>query len=228
MKRLGAALVAVACVVFTAVPASAGDPAPAVTIAKDKAIYVSGQTEHLTVKVTGAGEGKDLVLTARFPNGTQKVVAATGAYDDTFHFSFGVYVNHVVRADVLDGDTVVATASVSVPQYARITTGPRGGYLGYAGSYAVFPKGAKPVFRSRDATGKVAKRCLRHEVQRRYASGWKKVFTSACRAESTNSIVDWKWLGKHPSKVRFRARGVFAGDAWNRAQASSWQYFKLR
>ena len=53
------------------------------------------------------------------------------------------------------------------------------------------------------------------------------MFTSACRAE-TSGHVDWKWLGRHPSKVKFRVRASFAGDAWNKPGRGAWRYFRFR
>jgi hypothetical protein len=225
-----APVLALVCAVGAATPAVA-DPPPTVSIAKDKPIYVSGQTEHITVTVSGAGPGKILVVTAFLPNGTSKVVDQTGTSDnDTFHFTYTVYVNHTLRADVYDtdGTTLLASTPVlTVPEYAGLTTAPKSGYLGYSGAYLVYARGSKPVFRTYDQTGQVGGRCLRHVVQRHYSSGWRTKFTSACRAES-NKRVDWKWLGKHPSRVKFRVRGYFAGDIWNRAHGAGWQYFKFR
>ncbi|RNL62587.1 hypothetical protein EFK50_12555 [Nocardioides marmoriginsengisoli] len=220
------------CALSGMAPASAEDPPPSVTMTKDRAYYVSGQTEKITVVASGieGGNPEALRITLLLPNGTSKVLEESSIVNEVpSRFSYAPYVNHVLRADLVDTttDELLDSAQLTVVQLANLSTDPKGGFLGYSGAYAVFPKRSRPVFRSRDLTGKVAPRCLRHQVQRRYASGWKPVFTSACRAEQ-RSVVDWKWLGKHPSGVRFRVRATFAGDKWNRGNRAAWQYFRLR
>ncbi|MCW2787136.1 MAG: hypothetical protein JWP74_3653 [Marmoricola sp.] len=224
---------AAASVVIPTVPpllnAAVADPTPTVAITTDHASYVAGKVEQVTVVVAGAGSGKELRITAAFPNATTKVLAESDSVDDegTFHFSYTVYVNHTLTADILDGTNVVATAHVTVAESAGLNTDVKGGYLGYSGAYAVFPKGSRPSFRSGDLTWRVANRCLRHEVQRLTSSGWVHAFTSPCRKEQKGVVV-WKWLGKHPEKVRFRVRADFAGDVWNHAGHSPWQHFKIK
>jgi len=235
MRRLSVLLLALVAVLASAVvaltPAQATGE-PSVSLTKDKPYYTAGQRETLTVTSSNAGSGKAVVLTLVFPNSTEKGLCASDVSDpvsDTQSCGVVGYVNHQVRADLYDtaSKTIIASTTISVAEIASLSTTAKSGFLGYSGSYAVYAKGAKPVFRSYDSTGKVATRCLRHEVQRRYSAGWKPVFTSACRAE-TSSHVDWKWLGKHPSKVKFRVRATFAGDAWNKPGHGAWRYFRFR
>jgi hypothetical protein len=212
-------------------PAAAVDPTPAVSVTKDRAYYVAGQPERIAVTVTGVdgspGPTKGLRLSADFPDGTTKVLDESGTSDDTFHFTYTLYANHLLHAEVIDEGVVVASAQLNVVEVANLSTDPKAGFLGFKGAYAVFAKGKSPIFRSRDLTGKVAPRCLRHQVQRRYRSGWRPVTTSACRAEQ-KAVVDWKWRGKHTSGVKFRVRATFVGDIWNRPSRAAWTYFKFR
>ena len=219
---LVAALLAIPVMVSSA---SAADPTT-VSITKDRSYYVAGQSAQLTVVTSGTGSGKALRVTVSYANGATRTVSS-GATDDTFTFEFGMYINSTIRADVLDGDTVVATDEVTMPVRAKLGTRAFGYHQKY-GSYLLYPRGSSPSFRSAIEPVVKGSRCLRHVVQRRYASGWKNVFTSACRVQDSKGRVDWTWRGKHASGVRFRVRATFAGDSLNRANAGNRIYFKFR
>ena len=124
-------------------------------------------------------------------------------------------------------DTLEARITRNVPVRASIGTSPLG-YYTRSGGYAVYSKGYSPKYRSATYPAFPGQRCLRHEVQRRYAAGWRTVFTSACRVEGKQGRVDWLWAGKHPSGVKFRLRAKFAGDAVNLANVSTWNYLRFR
>jgi hypothetical protein len=203
---------------------------PTVVLTKDRASYVAGQAERITATVSSAGSGRTLVISLLFPDGSSKSPSASNVDDSWSHtYSYTTYVNHRVRADLYDSDgkTVVATDTIDVAEVVHLSTGPQSGFLGHSGSYIVYAKGKSPTFRTYDDTGRVGKRCLRHQVQRRYASGWRGVFTSACRAE-VGTHTDWTWRGKHTSRVKFRVRASFTGDVWNKAGHGAWRYFTFR
>ncbi|MFL6062170.1 MAG: hypothetical protein ACJ72E_13125 [Marmoricola sp.] len=202
---------------------------PGITVTKDKPYYVAGQREIITGTITNAGSGSSVVVSVVLPDHATKNICISNVSDnDTYECGLTAYVNHEVHADLYNvSKSIVASATISVSEIASVTTVAHSGSLGFSGSYAVYAKGSSPAFRSYDSTGKVAPRCLRHEVQRRYASGWRRVFTSACRAE-VNAHTDWRWLHKHTSKVKFRVRATFAGDAWNKPGHAAWLYFRFR
>ncbi len=232
--RLLLATVLLAAVSSLPVAASA-DPPPSVTLSSDKAIYVASDTATFTSHVTAMN--LDWVVAAQFPgSATWKVLCfSQNVNTDTFKCTIGVYYNLTVRAQLIDDhgtkdtsdDTVEATATLNVPVRAQMGT-QAFGYHGTSGRYSVYPRGSSPKFRSATLPALPGKRCLRHEVQRRYSSGWRTVKTSACLTEQTQGRVDWTWKHSHPSGVNFRVRATFAGDAINRSNSSAWLYFKFR
>ncbi len=221
---------------FATVPvAASADPAPSVTLSSDKTVYVAADTATFVSRVSAMN--LDWVVAAQVPgSATWKVLCyARNVNTDTFKCTLGVYYNVTVRAQLIDDkgttdpndDTVEATATEQVPVRAEMGT-QAFGYHATSGRYSVYPHGSSPKFRSATVPALPGKRCLRHQVQRRYSSGWRTVKTSACLTEQTQGRVDWTWTHSHPSGVNFRVRATFAGDAINRANNSSWLYFKFR
>ena len=102
-----------------------------------------------------------------------------------------------------------------------------GGYYQRSGSYALFARGSEPVFRSA-TTPAHAGRCIRHEVWRQYASGWKPILLSSCKLENAQGGVSWRWVGTHGSGVNFRVRAKFLGDRLNHPNAGKFIYFRFK
>lgn len=201
----------------------------------DRSVYVAAQTARLTSKITATNLHWE--ISVQFPGSTEwkQLCVRLNANSSVAQCSIGLYYNTVARARLIDGqgtedtadDTVEATAIRNLPVKPQIGTSPLGSYT-KSGKYAVYAKGSSPRYRAATYPGFEGKRCLRHEVQRYYASGWKRVFTSACRVQGKQGRVDWRWAGKHPSRVKFRLRATFAGDAVNVASNSTWKYLRFR
>lgn len=221
-------------------PARAGDepPTPALSMTADKAVYVAGQTAMLTNKITaqnldwvvavriaGTSEWKPLCFVQNVRSGTEMcaISLAEVPYNLT---AVAQLIDRHGTEDTAD-DTVEAQVARSIPVKVKIGTTPTG-YYTQSGGYQVYPRGASPKYRAMAYPAFPGKRCLRHVVQRHYASGWKTIFTSACRAQDSKGQVAWQWAGKHASGVKFRLRATFAGDQVNRANASTWQYLRFR
>jgi hypothetical protein len=224
-----------ATLALPALPASAEDPAPAVTLTPDKTVYVAGQTARLTSKITA--HNLDWQVSVQFPGSTdwRQLCASYDVNDSVRTCTLGLTYNVKVRALLIDDkgtsstsdDTLEALTTRSIGVKASLATSPMG-YYTKSGSYAVYSKGYSPKFRSASYPGFPGKRCLRHQVQRRYASGWKTVSTSACKVEGKQGRVDWQWAGRHASGVKFRVRVTFAGDSVNKANVGRAFYFRFR
>ncbi len=200
-------------------PASAADPV--VEVSASQTTVVAGDSVKLTV---GVATPTEVRIVYTFANGVvrqEKVALIPGN-----PYRPRIYPPIHVRVDAYAGDATTREDTVTIRVRSRVDTVPRGGVLGYSGSYAVYPRGSSPRYRATDVPGRPG-RCLRHVVQRRYAVGWRTTFTSACRIEQAGK-VDWTWLGKHPSGVNFRVRATFAGDSWNLANRSAWRYLRFR
>lgn len=210
---------------FLGSTAAAAD-GPAVSIASDRVTYVAGQTAALRFTVTGAGSGTRLRIVLVGSTGKSVVLHDTNVFDGTLKKSVAMYINNRVYAYL--GDAVEPSASRGFPVKAAVGTRPRGGYLGYSGSYAVFPRGTSPVFRSTTFPKRPNVRCLTHEVQKFAAAGWTTVLRGSCRTQNSDGNVDWKWAGTHGSKVKFRVRATFAGDSWNQPAVAPWSYFYFK
>lgn len=220
---------------FPGTAASAEDPPAAVTLTADKAVYVASQTARLTSRITATN--LHWVVSVQFPGSSEwkQLCLRLNVNTSVADCKLGVYYNAKVRALLIDGngtddtsdDTIEAMATRNLAVKPQIGTSPLG-YYTKSGGYAVFPKGYSPKYRAATYPGFEGKRCLRHEVQRYYASGWRTVFTSACRVQGKQGRVDWVWAGKHPSGVKFRLRAKFAGDAVNVAANSTWNYLRFR
>lgn len=232
MKLWGRLLVvALVSVLATSVlplfPASATDPAPAISVHANRSVYTAGQTAAITVVVTGAGSGKYLQLTLTRSNGTSSVVN-TGAYDDTFHFDFAMYINSSLKTELIDtdGTTVLASDQKVFPVKAAVESA-IAGYYQRSGSYALFAKGSQPTFRS-DTTPPRKYRCIRHEVWTKHTSGWRVTLLSPCKRENSQGVVAWQWTGTHTSGVHYRVRARFPGDSLNHANAGAFIYFSFK
>jgi len=215
--------------------AAADDPPAKVTLTMDKSIYVASQTARLTSKVTA--RNLDWLVEYQYPGRTdwKALCFASNVNTNTFSCKLGLAYNVKVRASLIDrgapdddsDDVVKAQEERSIPVKVKIGTSPLGYYV-KSGRYKVFPKGSSPKYRAATYPYFPGQRCLRHQVQRRYASGWKTVFTSACRVQGKQGQVEWRWGGRHPSRVNFRLRAKFAGDAINRRNVSTWSYLRFR
>lgn len=232
--RALALALAASILALPALPAAAADP-PVLTLTMNRSIYVAGQTATFTSHVEAMNLNWGIEY--QYPGSTQwkPLCAAVNVNTDTFSCQLPLAYNMQVRASLIDtqgtettaDDTLEARVNRSVPVKVKIGTTPLG-YYSRSGGYAVFARGASPTYRAATYPAFPGKWCLRHEVQRHYATGWRKIFTSACRVEDSKGRVDWRWAGKHASGVKFRVRATFAGDAINRANVSTWNYLRFR
>lgn len=218
--------------------ASADGPTASVSIAANKTSYVAGETA--TFNVTIVATNLNYVFQIQFPNQT---TWATLNFDFPVHENtvaiehVAQYYNYKVRAALyedtkgtpndLSDDTLRAEQIKSVSVRMAIRTVPQSYYTSSGGT-AVFARGSAPKFRSLPTPATPGYRCLRHQVQRKYSSGWRTVKTSGCVVEGKQGRVDWRWTGRHPSRVLFRVRGVFAGDAVNASSTGTWLRFRFR
>ncbi|RZI80766.1 MAG: hypothetical protein EOO67_19155, partial [Microbacterium sp.] len=180
-----------------AVPASA-ETTPSVTLTKDKAVYNAGQTVRMTSKITAMN--LNWVVAVQFPGSSEwkPLCARYNVNDSVASCTLGVYYNAKVRAQLLDpaDDSVKASSGVvDIPVRATVGTIPLG-YYTRSGSYAAMSK-YSAKFRSQSSPAFPGQRCLRHQVQRKYAAGWRLVKTSACIVEGKQGRVDWQWTGTH-------------------------------
>ncbi|MFL6160497.1 MAG: hypothetical protein ACJ72D_30775 [Marmoricola sp.] len=226
---------AAAALVLPAVPASATDPAPAVTLTANKSVYLAGQSAQLTSKITA--HNLDWIVDFQYPGSTEwhGLCASLGVNDSVRNCTLGVNYNVKVRAVLIDDkgtqdtsdDTLEAMATRNLAVKATVATSPLN-YNLKSGNYVVYPKTYKPTFRSTTYPAFPGGRCLRHQLQRHKASGWKTIVTTKCTLENSKGRVDWKWTGKHASGVKYRVRAVFAGDAANKANSAAFVYFRFR
>lgn len=232
MKLWGRLLVlALAAVLSTSVlptsvlAAFATDPAPSVEVHANKTVYVTGQTAVLSFKISNAGQNTHLKVVAVYANGASKVYNDTDVYSDSVPDE-QVYMYFDTRIDVYVAGSTTPDATLKLPVQAAVGSA-IGSYYTRSGSYAVFPKGYQPAFRSATVPAH-AGRCLRHEVWRQYASGWKPILLSSCKAEDSQGSVTWTWVGTHGSGVNFRVRAKFLGDRLNHANAGRFIYFRFK
>lgn len=217
------------------VAASATDPTPSVTLTSNRSVYVAGQTATFTSKVVATN--LDYVVDVQYPgSATWHVLCASyNVNSDIFTCDLGLYYNVKVRARLIDDkgtadtsdDVTEATANDTVPVRASIGT-TYGGYIVKSGHYAVYGRGTSPTFVTSSQPAFPGHRCLRHQVQRKYARSWRTVKTSACQLEGSQGDVTWRWAGRHASGVGFRVRATFAGDPVNLPNAAAWVYFRFR
>jgi hypothetical protein len=226
MKLWGRVLVAaLVSVLFTSVlPATAADPPPSLDARSDKTTYVAGQTANIAVAVSNSGPSTHLRVVATFANGTTKVLDDTDVYSGTKRYA--VYMYFDTRIDAYVAGATEPDDTLKLPVQAAIGSA-IGGYYQRSGAYAVFAKGTEPVFRSA-TTPAHAGRCIKHEVWRHYASGWKPILLSACKLENTQGAVTWRWVGTHGSGVNFRVRAKFPGDRLNHPNAGKFIYFRFK
>lgn len=214
--------------------ASAADPAPTVVITTDPAdpvTYTAGQTATVNFTVDNVGPGTRLKVVIVGSNGVSKTLHDTDVSGNEqgrsiTRMSLAMYINARIYAYV--GGSTTPGDTRAFPVKAAVGTRPRGGYLGFIGSYAIFPKGASPVFRSTTLPKRPGVRCLRHEVQKLAAAGWTTVLRGSCRVQNSSGNVDWQWAGKHGSNVKFRVRATFPGDSWNQPSSAPYSYFKFK
>ncbi|MCW2857907.1 MAG: hypothetical protein JWR52_3522 [Marmoricola sp.] len=227
--RILVLLLAAGALATPAIPASATDPSPSVTLTSNHTVYIAGQTATFTSKVVASN--LDFVMQVQFPGNPawKNVCASQNVNSDTFTCDLAMYYNVHMRAQLIDpsDDSVKATATEYVPVRASMETN-YGTYIVKSGRYAVYRAGTSPSFVTQSQPAFPGKRCLRHQVQRRYASGWRAVKTSVCKVEGSQGQVYWTWGGRHPSRVNFRVRGTFAGDVVNASAHSAWIYFTFR
>lgn len=209
---------------FTVLPAFAAG-SPSVRVHTNKTVYVAGQTAVLSFTISNAGQNTHLKVVATYANGVKKTLNDTDVYTDSVPDE-QVYMYYDTRIDVYVAGSTQPNATLHLPVQAAIGSA-IGGYYQRSGSYALFPKGSEPVFRSA-TTPPHAGRCIRHEVWRQYASGWKPVLLSGCKLENAQGAVTWRWTGTHGSGVNFRVRAKFLGDRLNHANAGKFIYFRLK
>jgi len=227
-KKVRVLLVALLAVVPLGVVTSARaeDPPPAppqVSITVDRATYVAGTTAYITIAVTQSpGDNDPLYIHAVRADGTEFDLPGADPADGTRTEKLFTDINTRITATVGS-----VSKYVDVRVRPAMGTGP-GGKYGWSGRYVVYPHAAKPLFTSQSYPKRPGQMCLRHQVQRLRAGAWRTVKTSGCRLENSKGLVSWRWTGTHPSKVRFRVRATFGGDARNIAGTGTWLYFRLR
>ena len=216
-----------------ALPATAAEPT--LTLTASKPVYTANQTVVLTSRVTSMN--LDWSVDLSIDGGTKwgRVCLARTVNDDTLRCTFTAAYSVLARARLTDNkgtpkdesdDTVVKTVTRTVPVKVAIGTQPRGGVR--SGKYQYYGRGTSPTIRSTFYPSKSLGRCLKHQVQRHYSSGWKTVRTSSCKAPNAKGQVSWTWTGKHASGVKFRVRAKFAGDRLNKAASSAWVGVRFR
>lgn len=221
--RLIVALVAV--LATSVLPAAAEDPPPDVEVHSNKTTYVAGQTAVLSFTISNAGQNTQLKVVVTLADGTSKVYNHTNVYTDDVPDE-SVYMYYDTRIDVYVAGSTEPNDTLYLPVQAAIGSSVAG-YFRRSGSYVVFAKGAEPVFRSR-TNPPHAGRCIKHEVWRQYASGWKPILLSSCKLENTQGAVTWRWLGTHGTGVNFRVRAKFLGDRLNHPNAGRFIYFRFQ
>lgn len=228
LRRLLLLLTSLACAFAGVLVAPASAAGTSVTITSNKAVYGYNETATFKVKVTTEGTQR-LEVEVAYPNGQLQVFDPTTTESETHTIRIAAYTNATVRARVYsyEGADVLATRTAPFRVRAGLSTLTTG-YAPVVNGYQVFSRGSSPKFRSFIALVVPAKRCLRHVVQRKYASGWKTVVTSACRAADSRGRVDWRWAGKHASGVKFRVFPTLAADAYNVASKGAPVYFRFR
>jgi hypothetical protein len=224
MKLWGRILVvALVSVLSTSVlPAFAADPS--VEVHSDRTTYVAGQTAVLSFTIADAGQNTHLKVVATYANGAVKTLNDTNVYTDQVpnedaYMYFDTRIDAYVAGSTAPNDTLILPVQAAIGSTI-------GGYYQRSGSYAIFAKGTEPVFRSATKPAH-AGRCIKHEVWRQYASGWKPILLSSCKQENTQGSVTWRWLGTHGSGVNFRVRAKFLGDRLNHPNAGKFIYFRF-
>ena len=224
MKLWGRVLVAALLAVLSTSVLPAFATTPSLDARSDKTTYVAGQTANVAVTVSNAGASTHLKVVAKFANGTSRTLDDTDVYSGTKHYAVYMYVDTKIYAYVAGSaqpnDTLVLPVQAAVGSAI-------GGYYQRSGSYALFARGTEPVFRSATTPAHEG-RCLRHEVWRQYASGWKPILLSACKLENAQGTVTWRWVGAHGSGVNFRVRAKFLGDRLNHPNAGRFIYFRFK
>jgi hypothetical protein len=223
--RIRFLVLALLAVLLPAGAAFATDP-PTVTISSTGTTFVAGSSTVATVSVRN-GNNTDVAIYATL-NGVTKQLGCGGVNvnDDDFHCSVFMYENTLVYVTFGDQN---ATHQAELRFWVRplIVTQLKSGYT-TSGRYAVMAHGTAPVFRSLSSPSRPGHMCLRHQVQRLRSGVWRTVVLTGCRTEDAKGRVTWKWAGTHPSRVSFRVRATFPGDALNVAGPGRWLYFRFR
>lgn len=212
----------VAVLSTNALPASAADPPPTVTVTSNRTTYVAGMTASVTVEVQNGNNGT-LNVKAQFANGKTATVSCGGVNvnDATFHCSLYVLINTRIVATIggVSDDKLLLVR----PSMSSFPTGARA----YQNGKAIYFRGDEPLVRT-TVTPSRASMCIRHQVEVLRASGWKSLLTGGCKyPDPTRNQVLWRWYGDHPTGYQFRVRATFGGDKLNVAGPGTWAYLRF-
>lgn len=225
MHRVRKLALVAACAVLAlpATPATAADPPPSVTIVAPRTHFVANTTVVVPIEVKNGNNRQILAfIKASGQSGGTLCGGGDNVTEVTIRCAVYMYVNTEVYVTV-DG-SVVATQQFYVrPQ---MSTEVRSAYA-RSGRYYVLGHGVSPRFESGASPARPGSMCLRHEVQRLRNNVWSTVKTSGCRTMTSKKVVDWTWTGTHPSRVSFRVRATFPGDAYNAGGPGVWTYFRF-
>jgi len=234
-QRTRVILLALVAGLFVLPTAPAVAAEPTLTLTAGKSVYVANQTVVLTSRVTSMNLDWSVDVSVDGGSRWTRICLARTVNNDTLRCTITAGYTFLARARLTDNqgtpkdetdDTVAKTVTRTVPVKVAIGTQPRGGVR--SGKYQVYGRGASPTIRSTFYPSKSLGRCLKHQVQRHYSSGWKTVRTSSCKGPNSKGQVSWTWSGKHASGVKYRVRAKFAGDRLNRANASAWVGVRFR
>jgi hypothetical protein len=199
---------------------------PTVTLQTDRSTYDAGTTAALHVDLTDSSSRQVTVVATR--DGASPVTIFSGAVPDgglTLHPS--VMANETFTATTPADDTHSA-AQATVPVMARLLLQTLArNPLTWHGDTAVYPTGRSPLFGSHLLAPRRTDLELRFIVQRRTASGWHTIATSAPSPLSPTRWSGWRFTGPHRTSVGYRARTEFPGDSSNVASHSPWVHFRF-
>lgn len=222
--RVRVLVLALLATLGVAAPASAATP----TITVQAPSHVSVAGNSITFHTTYAG-WQNGTLSVTVEGAGSAAVSRPLAFpvdDGSYDFEWTPSVNTRVTMSITDGSGT-RSASWYVGVRPRIATTLHTGYTKVV-AYDVMRRGVSPVFRSGTYPKRPGQMCLRHQLQRYRDGAWRAKLVTACRVEDSTGRVSWKWAGSHPSRVRFRVRATFPGDARNLAGSGPWLYFRFR
>ncbi|MET3962663.1 hypothetical protein ABIE44_002597 [Marmoricola sp. OAE513] len=236
MKRRFRVLVLVLAAALLSLPAvPAGAASPVLTLSMDRSVYTASQTATFRSHV----EAMNLtyVLQIQYPGSSEWKTLCSSVNVNTADFKcqLGLQYNMKVRALLLDtkgtpddtsDDTVEALVARAVPVRSSVGTVPSGFYS-RSGKYRVMGRSAAK-FVSQSSPAFPGQRCIRHQVQRKKASGWRTVKTGKCVVQGKQGLVRWTWKGRHPTGVKYRVRASVAEDQVNKAGVGRWVYVRFR
>lgn len=188
----------------------------------DRDSYVGGQTAHVfvdtavpgaqvTLKVAETGRPARTIFSGAVP-ASGRIVDITLLHSSVFTVITPATATHA-------GQTRTVLASARLGLRTRLL----GGIA--RGAWRLYPASADPAMVTIVTPDRAV--CLRFQVQRRVATGWRTVSTSTCRR-----VIDRRarfvLTGRQRPAVGYRIRPMFSGDAWNASTTGAWTYLRFR